>query len=357
MAAPASRNLTTASLEEKTQERPLITFALVAYNQEHYIREAVEGAFRQTYSPLEILLSDDCSQDRTFEIIKEMAAEYKGPHSIALNRNVQNLGVGAHINKVMTIAKGELIVAAAGDDISLPDRAERIYAAYASSNEKYAYIYSNVNGIDQNGETCVPFHRSARSHHLTLESMAKRIGGAVGASSAWSKNIFTLFGPLDNKIIHEDAVLPFRAALAGRVLFINDPLILYRRHDNNLWKSINDLQGVDAIFSNLSRHAEGNLQVVKSRISDLTKYTETFQDENPKFPEIMRNLLMVKEVASLELSLTRASSKIEKMKLLTNAIGNGINAGAIAKYALIFLLPRLYIKIRNVKIHLNKLAQ
>jgi len=66
---------------------------------------------------------------------------------------------------------------------------------------------------------------------------------------------------------------------------------------------------------------------------------------------------MVKEVASLELSLTRASSKIEKMKLLTNAIGNGINAGAIAKYALIFLLPRLYIKIRNVKIHLNKLAQ
>ena len=40
---------------------PLVTFALFAYNQERYVREAVEGAFAQTYQPLEIILSDDCS--------------------------------------------------------------------------------------------------------------------------------------------------------------------------------------------------------------------------------------------------------------------------------------------------------
>jgi glycosyltransferase involved in cell wall biosynthesis len=34
-------------------ERPLITFALLAYNQERLIREAVEHAFSQTYSPIE----------------------------------------------------------------------------------------------------------------------------------------------------------------------------------------------------------------------------------------------------------------------------------------------------------------
>ena len=47
-----------------TPDRPLVTFALFAYNQEQYIREAVEGAFSQTYEPLEIILSDDCSSDR-----------------------------------------------------------------------------------------------------------------------------------------------------------------------------------------------------------------------------------------------------------------------------------------------------
>lgn len=47
-------------------DHPLVTFALLAYSQEKYIREAVEGAFAQTYEPLEIILSDDCSSDRTY---------------------------------------------------------------------------------------------------------------------------------------------------------------------------------------------------------------------------------------------------------------------------------------------------
>ena len=42
-------------------ERPLISFVVLAYNQESFIREAIEGALTQTYSPLEIVFSDDCS--------------------------------------------------------------------------------------------------------------------------------------------------------------------------------------------------------------------------------------------------------------------------------------------------------
>ena len=57
---------------DTSPERPLVTFALFAYNQENYIRAAVEGAFAQTYQPLEIILSDDCSKDRTFEIMQRL---------------------------------------------------------------------------------------------------------------------------------------------------------------------------------------------------------------------------------------------------------------------------------------------
>ena len=48
-----------------TTEPPRVTLAVIAYNQERFIREAIEGAFAQTYQPLEIILSDDCSSDRT----------------------------------------------------------------------------------------------------------------------------------------------------------------------------------------------------------------------------------------------------------------------------------------------------
>ena len=63
-------------MEPEGTSKPLLTFALAALNQERFIREAVEAAFAQTYSPLEIILSDDCSDDRTFDIIREMAAAY-----------------------------------------------------------------------------------------------------------------------------------------------------------------------------------------------------------------------------------------------------------------------------------------
>src|SRR5712664_440400 len=98
-------------------DRPLVTFAIAAFNQERFIREAVEAAFAQTYSPLEIVLSDDCSEDRTFEIICELAKAYRGPHRVVLNRNPVRRSIGGHINRIVEISQGELILSAAGDDI------------------------------------------------------------------------------------------------------------------------------------------------------------------------------------------------------------------------------------------------
>ena len=88
-----------------TTDRPLVSFAVIAYNQERFIREAIEGAFAQTYEPLEIILSDDCSPDRTFDIMQEMAAAYDGPHKVVLNRNEPNLGLVPHVNRILEFVR------------------------------------------------------------------------------------------------------------------------------------------------------------------------------------------------------------------------------------------------------------
>lgn len=72
---------------------PLVSYVLTAYNVEEFIEESVKCAFSQTYENLEIILSDDCSTDNTFNIMKKMADEYDGPHKIVLNRNEKNLGI------------------------------------------------------------------------------------------------------------------------------------------------------------------------------------------------------------------------------------------------------------------------
>src|SRR4249919_1275211 len=96
--------------------RPLLTLVVASFNQEKYIEQAVRSALAQTYSPLEIIISDDCSRDRTFVIASEITSIYKGPHKIRLNRNLTNLGIGGHVNRIMELCHGQLVIASAGDD-------------------------------------------------------------------------------------------------------------------------------------------------------------------------------------------------------------------------------------------------
>src|ERR1700743_3003041 len=95
----------------------LVSFCLFAYNQEAYIKEAVESALKQTYSPLEIIISDDCSPDATFQIIEDTVKTYNGPHKVILNRNIKNVGLGQHFSNVCgNMSTGNYIVVLGGDD-------------------------------------------------------------------------------------------------------------------------------------------------------------------------------------------------------------------------------------------------
>ena len=76
------------------QGRPMVTICMGTYNQEEYVRDSVRGLLSQTYTPLEIVISDDCSKDHTWEIILEEVENYRksgGEHKIVLNRNAHNL--------------------------------------------------------------------------------------------------------------------------------------------------------------------------------------------------------------------------------------------------------------------------
>jgi glycosyltransferase involved in cell wall biosynthesis len=66
---------------------PKVSYALLCYQQENYVRDAVRSALAQDLTPLDIVLSDDNSSDRTYEILEEEVKKYRGPNIITLNRN------------------------------------------------------------------------------------------------------------------------------------------------------------------------------------------------------------------------------------------------------------------------------
>lgn len=209
--------------------RPVVTFALVAYNQEKYIREAVAGALAQTYYPLEIILSDDCSTDRTFEIMREMTTNYNGIHKIKLNKNNINLGIAGHINSIVEMVMTDFLVVAAGDDISMPTRVEVLTEEWLSSGRKAKSIYSLAEDIDVLGVSTGLIRSGSKISHLNdLYEHASRNIYVLGATHAWDMDLFRSFQALNSHVVNEDVVLSARAAIIGEVRLIPQVLVKYR---------------------------------------------------------------------------------------------------------------------------------
>jgi glycosyltransferase involved in cell wall biosynthesis len=207
--------------------RPLVTFALFAYNQEQYIREAVEGAFSQIYEPLEIILSDDCSSDRTFEIMQEMAAAYQGPHAITARRNSQNAGLAAHVNIVLLASTGEILLpnrtSISVDCLEKNPQATAVLLSADVIDNEGQIIGERLNGTGKGFKGSQTVHDLLAWRHVTF-----------GATRALRREVFTLFGPLNASCPTEDTPLLLRSLMCGDNVLSNQKAVLYRRHDNNL---------------------------------------------------------------------------------------------------------------------------
>lgn len=225
--------------EQEVEKRPLITYALTAYNTEEYIRESVEAAFSQTYSPLEIILSDDCSSDRTFEIMKEMATSYQGPHKIILNRNEENLRVVRHCNKVyLDLANGEFIVIAHGDDLSKPERTEKAWE-YMKDHFECSGLSHSICPVDDEGNIIKELQgatlvNSKKTYSLSNISMERGIANIPSPSRTIRRSVMETFGFIGADCPMEDDVIGLRILLCGEAVFLPDVMVNYRRHEGNL---------------------------------------------------------------------------------------------------------------------------
>lgn len=207
-----------------------LSLVVMAYNQQAFVGEAIAAAFAQDHDDLEIILTDDCSPDGTFAIMQKMAAAYAGPHRVVLNRNPQNLGLIGHINSLFSLAASNYIIYNAGDDMSEPHRARAIDEVIR--RDQPYFVHSNVTDLDGFGTPLAKQRERTRHEVLeakTLPELSRTMSHALGASCAWHRDLFETYGPITETGLYEDQVLLFRARLLGKVSYINDRLLRYRR--------------------------------------------------------------------------------------------------------------------------------
>ncbi len=208
---------------------PWVTLLLLAHDQQRTVAAAIAGALAQTHSPLEIVISDDASTDGTWAEIERAVAGYSGPHRLVLNRNPSNLGIGAHLNGMVALSKGELLFIAAGDDISMPERCERVVAAWVDADRRPDLISTALIDLDAEGRRHGTITVTDLAGYRDAADWAARPPHVIGAAQAWTRRVFDRFGPLPVGTVAEDRLMVLRAVLSGGAITLDEPLVQYRR--------------------------------------------------------------------------------------------------------------------------------
>jgi glycosyltransferase involved in cell wall biosynthesis len=234
---------------------PRATILFLAYNQQDFVTQAAQSCLDQQCEPLEIILSDDCSEDCTFERLQQLAKSYAGPHRVLVRQNPHNLGIADHYNTLIGLASGDLLITAAGDDISSLHRAQALLEAWDASNGKLDLIASYAKSIALNGQDSGKIIQVDQlSHWTNAAQWCKKRPYVVGATHAFTKRIWAQFGSLASDIPYEDQIITLRALCMGGGLTLETPLISYRAGGVSAKKTTSDKASrLDAIAKRYAR--------------------------------------------------------------------------------------------------------
>jgi len=127
---------------------PLVTIGICTYNRaDGYLPDTLRSAVAQTYPNLEIVISDNCSEDNTEEIVESF-----GDPRIRYFKQEQNIGVLDNFNFCVAQARGTYFLLLHDDDLIDPDFIEACLVSADYRND-YGFIRTGVRWIDENGET------------------------------------------------------------------------------------------------------------------------------------------------------------------------------------------------------------
>lgn len=216
---------------------PTISVIFLSYKQEAYVVAALRAVLAQDLPATEIIIGDDASPDGTRALIEAEIAAYRGRVRLVLLPPAPNVGVIRNFNRCAAAATGDILVAAAGDDVSHPTRLRRIAEFFREHPDCYAH-YSNARVVDATGGVLRP----TWYHHQGVQF--RRFGAAgvhlyqgvqfCGATGSYRGDIFRKFPPMPGTTGGEDGPTVLRALLLGDVAIDAEILLDWRWHGANM---------------------------------------------------------------------------------------------------------------------------
>ena len=212
----------------------MISVCMTTYNGSKYIVEQLKSIESQTLIPDEVVIIDDCSKDSTVEVIKTYALT--SSLNIIIHQNEINVGVIKNFEKALYLAKGDYIFLCDQDDIWLPKKVKLMVGKLKENNTLCISWYEL---IDQDSKRINKVVKINVDNLSIIKTIVKN--SYIGCSIAFHRRLLPHALPLPKNIPMHDSWLGVMASYYYNVAVVEEVTLLYRRHDNNVTGTRNDI--------------------------------------------------------------------------------------------------------------------
>ncbi|WP_394960520.1 glycosyltransferase [Candidatus Allofournierella merdavium] len=211
---------------------PLVTVVITTYNQERYIRQAIDSVLAQkTDFDFEVYITEDCGTDGTRAILREYAARF--PERIRLNLRDKNVGISRNWYEGLCAARGSFVCTLEGDDWWRDDRKLQKQADFLRAHPEYLAVSHTLLLTDDAGNTygTLPDDERILNADATMALFLR--GVTYSCTACMVRNIFQTPDPAREAYVTANrSIADFALCMlyldGGRVFVMDDAMSAYR---------------------------------------------------------------------------------------------------------------------------------
>jgi glycosyltransferase involved in cell wall biosynthesis len=220
----------------------MISIAMTTYNGERFLEKQLRSLSEQVRLPDEVVVCDDASTDRTPEILAQFAK--RAPFPVRLVINDCRLGYRENFLKAASICTSDYIAFCDQDDVWLPDKLS-VVSRYLDS-DRCILLQHGYRLIDDDGNFISGDIKYARAGRDVLWRINFGFSLVFHRSLLEFSHLWELsVSHFDEAKVGHDSWIAFLGSLFDKTLVIDDVLVYYRQHNNNVSGFLNPASAVN----------------------------------------------------------------------------------------------------------------
>ena len=245
---------------------PLLSVCIRSYNQERFIADAIDSVLKQeTTFDFEIIISDDCSSDRTISIVEDYVKRY--PEKVRFIKGTTNVGGPNNLKRVIQASSAKYITCLDGDDYYLSTNKLQKQVDFLESHAEYSACFHNTMDVNENGEKLgifnpLDFHQVHDAAEFIIEKWFVPIHSAV------LRRELIEFPDWYDTVMNDDYVIHLSVVKHAPYYYMPDVMVAYRHHSNEISVAYKDIELINTQLMTILINMKGSYPSSYAKVFD-----------------------------------------------------------------------------------------